>query len=293
MGEQPVVRLRTNAVLWFGVVAFAYYYKAFLCGFLGNTLGIEFFCFTWIHGLSPNHWIDVIVYAPLVWFALHQVNTDVFGDIPTDANGLRHNRRLHLVGEIAIALVFYGLGIHIANVIEIYSREQAGLAEGGLYDLIYLLDEHVSHYVQNVPLFFVIGWFIIQDRPGRTSHAMLAVFFGVGHGVERTFGIIEGSVWFLGPLTVAWFALAVWIRWRKVGSSAGNEFFVRYAVGFCVALPVGLLAYYLRFGSFDQPSGLSNAHVGQIAAGAFVLTALGTLGLIAADKWRRRVAVGK
>jgi hypothetical protein len=287
MTAPPIIRLRTNTVLWFAIAVFAYYYKAFLCGLLGNGLGLEFFCFTWIHGISPNHWIDILIYCPLVWFALHQVNADVFGDIPIDAKGLRKNRGLHLVGEIAIALVIYGMGIHIANVIEIYSRERVGLAEGDLYDLIYLLDEHISHYLQNVPLFFVIGWFVINDRRGRTGHRVISVFLGVGHGVERSFGIIEGSIWFLGLPTVAWFAFAAWLRWRKVGATAANEFFVRYAAAFCIALPVSQLAYYLRFGSFDQPSGLSDGDVAHIALGAFVLTMLGTLTLVSADRWWR------
>jgi hypothetical protein len=194
---------------------------------------------------------------------------------------------LHLVGELAIALVIYGTGIHIANVIEIYARERAGANEGDLYDLIYLLDEGISHYVQFVPLFFVIGWFIINDRPGRTQHSTIAVFFGVGHGVERAVGIIEGAKWFLGPPTVVWIALAAWLRWRKVGHAATGEFFFRYAVAFCVALPVSQAAYYLRFQSFDQPSHLTDGHVVQLALGAIALTTLGTAMLGGADRWWR------
>lgn len=291
MPPHPAIVLRTNVYLWFAVVIFAYYYKAFLCGLLGNVLGIEFFCFTWFHGVSPNHWIDVLIYCPLVWFALHQVNTDVFGDIPGDGAGLRRNRRLHLIGEAAIALVIYGMGIHATNVIEIYAREQAQLAEGGLYDLIYLMDEVVSHYLQNVPLFFVIGWFVIHDRAGRTGHSVLAVLYGVGHGVERTFGFIEGTIWYLGPPMVAWMAVAACLRWRKGGSAAASEFFFRYAVSFCIALTVSQIAYFLRFRSFDQPSGLTDGQVAQIAAGAFVLTGLGTVALVSAEAWwRRRIA---
>jgi hypothetical protein len=285
--HQRGIVIRTNVVAWFAVVVFAYYYKALLCGFLGHTLGLDFICFTWIAGISTNHWIEIVVYCPLLWFALHQVNADVFGHLPADRRSFLWNRRLHLVGELAIALVIYGTGIHIANVIEIYARERSGDADGDLYNLIYLLDEGISHYVQFVPLFFVIGWFIINDRPGRTAHPLVAVFFGVGHGVERAVGIIEGAKWFLGPPTVVWIAFAAWLRWRKHGREAANEFFFRYAVAFSISLPVSQAAYFLRFNSFDQPSGLTDNHLAQIAIGAILLTGLGTALLASADRWWR------
>ncbi len=285
--EPPVIRLRTNVVGWFAVVVFAYYYKAVLCGFLGHIVGLDFICSSMIRGIDTNHWIEIIVYCPLLWLALHQVNTDVFGDLRADPRSLRSNRRLHLVGEFAIALVIYGTGIHIANVIEIYSRERANLDAGNLYHLIYLLDEGVSHYVQFVPLFFVIGWFIINDRPGRTSHPVLAVFFGAGHGVERAVGIIEGAKWFLGPPTVVWIAFAAWLRWRKVGRAAANEFFFRYAIAFIVTLPLTQLTYLLRFHSFAQPSHLTDGRLIQVSIGAIIITLLGTLLLSRAEQWWR------
>ena len=278
------MQIRTRATVWFGVVVFAYYYKAVLCGFFGHTLGLDFLCFTWIRGISTNHWIEIVVYCPLLWLALHQVNTDVFGDVPSDAKALRRHRARQLAGDFAIALVIYGTGVHIANVIEIFARERDQLGE--VYNLVYFLDEGVSHYIQFVPLFFVIGWFIINDRLGRTAHPSIAVFFGVAHGVERAVGIIEGAKWFLGPPTVIWLTFAAWLRWRRVGPAAANEFFFRYAVAFCLTLPLSQAVYYLRFASFDQPSAMSDGQIAQVAAGAFFLTAAGTLVLGALDRWR-------
>ena len=278
-----VLQIRTAATAWFAVVVFAYYYKAVLCGFLGHTLGLESICFTWIKGISTNHWIEIAVYCPLLWLALHQVNRDVFGDVPADPERRRSHHRFELVGEFAIALVIYGTGVHIANVVEIFAREREQLGE--VYNLVYFLDEGVSHYIQFVPLFFVVGWFIINDRGGRTAHPSIAMFFGVAHGVERAVGIIEGGKWFLGPPTVLWLALALSLRWRRVGRGAGDEFFFRYAVAFCVTLPVSQAAYYLRFGSFDQPSGLSDGLIAQVAIGAVALTILGTLLLGGLDRW--------
>ena len=68
-----------HAVRWFAVVVFAYYYKAVLVGFMGGVLGIEWLGGTMIHGISTNHWIEIVIYCPLLWLALHQVNENVFG----------------------------------------------------------------------------------------------------------------------------------------------------------------------------------------------------------------------
>ncbi len=283
---KPTVALRerTAAIAWFTVVVFAYYYKVVLCGVFGHTLGWSFVCDPYVHGITLNHWIETLVYCPLLWLGLHQVNTDVFGDVPSDPRALRTHRRRQLIGEGAIAVVLYGTGVHIANVIEINSRERQDIATGPVYDLVKFLDEGLSHYLQFVPLFFVIGWFIVNDRPGRTGHATWALFMGVGHGVERAVGIIEGGKWFLGPPTVLWLVLAVTLRVRRRGGAAWSEFFVRYAVAFCVALPSTQLAYRLRFGAFTQPSALGEAKLTQLAIGGATLTIIGTALAIAADQ---------
>ena len=92
---------RTNVSLWLAVVCFAYYYKAFFCGLLGHQLGLRFLCFTWIHGISTNHWFEIIVYCPLLWLALHQINADVFGILPADPSRHRRTFRHQLIGEFA------------------------------------------------------------------------------------------------------------------------------------------------------------------------------------------------
>lgn len=283
------MQTRTKVTAWFGVVVFAYYYKALVCGVLSHTFGVDLLCEPLIRNISVNHWIEILVYCPLLWLALHQVNSDVFGGITSDAAAARTRRRQRLVGEAAAAAVFYGTGVHIANVVEIASREQIGVADGELYDLVYFLDEGLSHYLQFVPLFFVIGWFVICDRPGRTDWPTVAVFFGVGHGVERAIGIIEGGKWFLGPPTVLWFAIAVVIRVRlraRQGGDARGEFFVRYAVAFCLAHPVAQLLYRLRFGAFDQPSSLTDARLAELGGWAVALSVTGTALIVWLDRRR-------
>ena len=282
---------RAHAVAWFAVVVFAYYYKAVLVGFLGGVLGIEWLGGTMIRGISTNHWIEIVIYCPLLWLALHQVNESVFA---------ADRGRRHLIGEFAIALVIYGTGVHIANVIEIYSREQRGIEEGDVYDLVYFLDEGFSHYLQFVPLFFVIGWFVINDRPRVGVAPTVALFLGSGHGVERAIGIIEGGKWFLGAPTVVWIGSAAAIRWTRLRRSdvaPRDDFFFRYAISFCVTLPIAQLSYLGRFGSFAQPSELAESGARLTAIGVIVLTAIGTCALAASERWwnphrRQPVAAG-
>ena len=150
---------------------------------------------------------------------------------------------------------------------------------------MYFLDEGLSHYLQFFPFFFVMGWFLIHDRRGRTGYSSLAVFFGVAHGVERAVGIIEGEKWFLGPAALVWMAVAGWLRWRRVGPEATTEFFFKHAVAFCLTLPVTLVVYYIWFQSFPPPSGLSEGRLAQVWVGSGVVTVVCTLVVVALDRW--------
>jgi hypothetical protein len=287
-----IVRIRrTNVPLWLAVVCFAYYYKAIFCGLLGHQLGLRFLCFTWVHGISTNHWFEIIVYCPLLWLALHQINTDVFGILPGDPARRRRTFRHQLVGEFAIALVIYGTGIHIANVIEIFARERAGVTDGSVYRLVYYLDEGVSHYVQFVPLFFVLGWFVIHDLPGRIGHPRLALFFGVGHGVERAIGIIEGGKWFLSIPASLWLLVAWRIRLRRHDDRwdlARRDFLFRYAVALSLALPLAVGLYYASFGTFAQPSSREPWQLSVLGAAALAVTLGGSVLAAAVERRRRR-----
>jgi hypothetical protein len=288
------VRGQRHAIGWFAVVVFAYYYKAVLVGFVGGVLGYEALGGTLIRGISTNHWIEIIVYCPLLWLALHQINESVFDVERTTAGAWRANAHRRLIGEFSIALVIYGTGVHIANVIEIYSREQRGIEQGDVYNLVYFLDEGFSHYLQFVPLFFVIGWFVIHDGPRLGVYPTVALFLGAGHGVERAIGIIEGGKWFLGAPTVIWLGTAALIRRRRLhrlGIDARDDFFFRYALSFCVTLPIAQVAYLGHFGSFAQPSKLADSGARLMGIGVIVLTVIGTCSLAASERWwnpRRR-----
>src|SRR3972149_2403363 len=186
--EEPTTRIRTRATAWFTVVVFARLYTAFLNDFLGRILGLDFIGHTWIHGIPTYLWIEIIFYGPLIWLSLNQVNADEFGNVPPDPGALRRHRRLQFIGTVAIAILLYGIGVHVTDAIEVLSRQREQITEGAVYDLVYFLDEGLSHYIQFFPLFFVMGWFLIYDRPGRTGHPYIALFLGVVHGIERGVG---------------------------------------------------------------------------------------------------------
>jgi hypothetical protein len=277
------------AVAWFSVFVFARLYTAVLNDFLGRIVGLEFISYTWIHGIPTYLWVEIIVYGPIIWLALTMVCADVFGDAPSDPQALRKHRRLQFAATFAIAILIYGIGIHATDTLSVLS-ERKGETDGEVYELIYFLDEGLSHYVQFFALFFVMGWFLIFDRPGRNAFPYIALFLGVVHGIERGVGIIEGEKWFLGPIVLAWMGLAIWLRWRRVGSAARSEFFFRHAVIFCLALPLTLAVYYLWFQSFPPPSSLNDTQLEQMAVGAVLLSVVGTAVVMAIERWwlRRR-----
>jgi hypothetical protein len=290
--QELATRIRTPATAWFAVFVFARLYTAVLNDFLGRILGLEFISYTWIHGIPTYLWLEIFFYGPIIWLALTQVNADVFGDVPTDPQALRKHRRLQFAATFAIAILIYGIGIHVTDTIEVLSRQREHITDGAVYELVYFLDEGLSHYIQFFPLFFVMGWFLIYDRVGRTANPSMALFLGAVHGIERGVGIIEGEKWFLGPAVIVWMALAAWLRWRRVGSSVATEFFFRHAVAFCLTLPASQAVYYIWFNSFPPPSSLNDSELAQMAVGAVALAVVGTVLVTGLDRWwhERRLA---
>ncbi len=279
---------RHTVLSWFGVVVFGRLYTVLMCDLPDQVLGIDTLCHTWINHIPTYLWVEILLYGPVVWFALHRVNADVFAGVPVGPGGLRR-RRCELVGSVAAAMWLYGVGIHAADLVEVLSREREGIIAGPVYELAYFLDEGLSHYVQFVSLFFLIGWWVVFDGPGRTEGAGLALFFGAAHGVERSLGIIEGEKWFLAPVVVAWMVGAAAARLRRGGTGAIDEFFFRYAVAFTVTLPISHLVYFARFGGFPPASGLSDTSYVQVMGGACALTIVATCALVAGERvWRGR-----
>jgi hypothetical protein len=279
---------RPLVLAWLALVVFGRLYTVLLCDIPGRVFGLEDLCYTWLHDIPTYLWFEILVYGPLGWFALHQIKTDVFRSPAESGPVDSAHRRRELAATAAIAMWLYGVGIHAADLVEVLSREREGITEGAVYDLVYFLDEGLSHYVQFLSLFFALGLFVMFDRPGRTEGRALALFLGVSHGIERALGIIEGEKWFLGPAVLVWMSVAGWTRWRRCGRAAFGEFFFRYAVAFLVALPATQALYYARFGDFTPPSELADGPYAQLAAGAVALAVLATAALHGLDHRRRR-----
>lgn len=287
-GEEQVLRVRTAAVAWFAVVVFGRLYTVVLCDVPERVFGSDALCHTWIRDVPIYLWVELIAYGPVMWFALHQVVADVFGDVPVEPMALRRHRRTKFAATAGIAMFLYGVGVHAADTIEVFSRERVGVTDGPVYDLVYFFDEGVSHYIQFVSLFFVIGWIVLHDRPARTSHATLALFLGAAHGVERGLGTTEGEKWYLTPAVIAWVVAAALLRRRRVGRTAADEFFVRYAAVLAVTMPVCQIAYAVWFGGFPPPSEFDDADYARAAIGAVALVLVGTGVAIALDRRRPR-----
>ncbi len=276
--------------LWFAIVVFGRLYTVLLCDFPGHLFGVDALCTPSYRSIPVYLWVELVFYGPVMWLALYHVSADVFGDVPTDPRARHTHRRHQFIATAAIALFLYGVGVHVADTVEVFSREQAGITDGAVYDLIYFLDEGVSHYIQFVALVFVLGWFVMWDRKDRTDHPSLALFLGVAHGVERGVGIVEGEKWFIGPAVVVWMAVAVWVRRRSVGAGAFDEFFVRYGIAFLFVLPIGQALFFLWFGSFGAPSGLSEGEYEQLGIGMVILVAVGTMIALIIDRMLSNLA---
>ncbi len=283
--DDPPATIRMG--LWFGIVVFARLYTVLLCDVADDLIGIDWFCDTWFQNIPVYLWVELVVYGPIVWFALYQVNADVFRDPPPEPDALRRHRRRRLIGAAAAAIFLYGVGIHATDTLEVLDREQGIGPEGAAADLVEFLDEGLSHYVQFGALFFLLGWFVLFDRVGRTVNVRLALFLGVAHAVERSVGIVEGQKWLTGPAVMVWLVVAVWLRRRRIGGEVLREFFVLYAIAFVAMLPIALGAYYLWFGSFTSPSELPDDQYAELAAGVIAIGVVGAAAALAGGRFVR------
>ena len=267
-------------VVWFTATCLAYYYKPLMCGGVVDSLGAGGFCDASVRGISMNQWAEIVLYCPSMWLGLHLSKRDVFEGARVH-RGERHSlQRQELAADLGIALLLYGYGLHVANVIEIHSRRDARITSGSVYDLTYFLDEDLSHYVIQLSLFFVLGWLIAYDRPDRVEGATVALLIGVAHGVERGVSFVEsGKSFFVLPV-LSWFVFAVVTRWRRHDRNwrrCSKDFFCRYTFSFCVMLPITVAWYRVAFDSFTQPSRLLPPQVPVLGFGMVALTVLGSV----------------
>jgi hypothetical protein len=249
-----------NLGWWLIYVLFAYHYKVIFCGLFGQLLGQKWICHTLVHGVTTNHWFEQLVYVPFLWLAYYKIIQIVFGPADDEVLGPKV-KRLKLVAHFLLAMYIYGIGIHFANTIEIYSRKHLGIDSGPLYEQIWWVDEQLSHWIQFFFYFLFFAWIIVYDRLDRTRGSYLAVYTGIFHGLERALGVIEGdnpnTAFVYGALILG----ACAIRWRRHGmdfSRAWVDFFFRHGLSFSISLPLVILVYPLVFGGLVQPSSMGD-----------------------------------
>eukprot|EP00026_Physarum_polycephalum_P005852 Phypoly_transcript_05891.p1 GENE.Phypoly_transcript_05891~~Phypoly_transcript_05891.p1 ORF type:complete len:317 (-),score=38.66 Phypoly_transcript_05891:417-1367(-) len=276
--EDPNLSLNL-CMLW---ICFGYYYKL-LC------LPIRFICLRLVFFVDVNHWIELFLYCPLLFFSLYHANRIVFRESKRDEseefhNHLSHNLRKH-IGAFMIGLNLYGMGIHAsANPIEIYAREHDGMDySSNTYRLIHGMDENLSHWIQFIPFFFVIGWYIINDKTGRFAGKYISVFMGVGHGVDRAVGVIEGNSWYFGIPMSLWLLFCCywrWLKYKKNFSMCMDDYFFCHGIALGTTIPTCQILYLILFGGFVQPSEHKAAYYYQAIytfAGTFVLLIINSI----------------
>ena len=258
-------------------VCTAYHYKVIFCGLFGKVMGYTWICNTMIHGVTTNHWFEQLVYVPLLWYVLYRIIVVVFGAHQGEVLGESVQTKKMLAIFFATMYV-YGLGIHFANTIEIYSRVHLDISSGPLYDQIYWVDEVLSHWIQFFFYFLLFGWLIIYDRLDRKDGNFMAVFLGLLHGLDRAIGVIEGDHANIAMLFVVWILIACLIRWKRHHYNFGRvwkDFFFRHGLTFGLSMPIALFIYSLLFQGFVQPSNMGNdAWKVVVFGGVFILVGL-------------------
>lgn len=264
-------KLDRQLIWWILIVCFAYHYKVIACGFFGVVCGYSGLCGTLLHGITTNHWFETLIYCPLMWYAMNEINETVF--FPEKNNTYNLSRiRAKSVGQLLCAIYLFGMGIHITNTVEIYARVHLGIEEGALYEQIYWIDEHLSHWIQFGAFFLAMSWFVAFDRLDRTHGSYIAIFTGVAHGLERGIGTIEGNSAEMAMVLSSFIIIATiyrWYRHDKNFARAWADFFFRHGLTFALCIPLTFLTYSWTFGGFVQPS-----HMG---AGAWKVVAFSTV----------------
>lgn len=248
----PIAPYLTWAILF---ICLGYQYKLIFCGFLGQVLGFKSICYTFIHGISTNHWLEHLLYVPLMWVALNHVNNIVFGPHTMEVLSKRQQQKKWL-GQLLCALFIYGHGIHAINLLEMMARAE-GVASGIIYEQIWWLDEQVSHGVQFITFFLLLCFFISQDRLDRNHGKTIAIVTGIIHGIDRGVGVIEGDHPYLGVFAAMIISVACYYRWQKHGRNfkrVWKDFFFLHGLGFVITILVLLVCYQLLFGLYTQPS---------------------------------------
>jgi len=132
-----------------------------------------------------------------------------------------------------------------------------------VYELVYFLDEDLSHLLLFGAIFSLFGFWTyesnikIQTGPSASflEGRWPSVIAGAAHGFTCTFASYETGHPALGLFSIGW-NLFNW--WRKSynsreGSTTKNVM-VSFVISYCCVLSIGLVLYFILMGGFVQPS---------------------------------------
>lgn len=197
--------------------------------------------------------VDLVVLAPFYAAILFAIHVTLFGRSNQTAT-------LHAVSLGCIAVFLYGHAMHItANSINTFATEVNDYREripNDMYDLIYFLDETLSHYLIFVALFaLLLLWgrlpFAIDVLSSRERQVMLGLGFFQGSGQAIAMVEARKAALAIGLALGTW----VYIAWHH-RAAAGQTAMQQYIRGMAIALVLTLIIYVIVIGDFTSPSDL-------------------------------------
>ena len=175
--------------------------------------------------------------------------------------------RLLLIFLGFVILFMFGQAMHVTgNSINTFATEvndYKPILPKDLYELIYFLDEELSHLILvTAATGLMISWLAFDRKelapPLLPKSPIISVVLGGIYGVVLAYGLIEAQfVWFLIPMLLVMSGFWLWY-WRISGLSFGNYLnsrpYTRFFGVIVIATILTTVGYGLIFGGFPQPS---------------------------------------
>ena len=222
-------------------------------------LGREFLTGGLIMGMRAVDAADMVILAPLyVALLLFLWNYMQKHGAP---------RWLVVVFLVLAFLFLYGHAMHATgNAINTYATEVNDYKDQipkDLYDLIFFLDERLSHLVLFVAVTGLIGCWFVWDQfalapPLMPRLPLILIPMGLLYGVTKAYAVIEARmVWIIFPIVLVLLGMWLWY-WRRSRRSliryAGHRPFTTFVAVMVFVAVTGMVIWWLYWGGFPQPS---------------------------------------
>eukprot|EP01116_Phalansterium_solitarium_P024476 TRINITY_DN8994_c0_g1_i1.p1 TRINITY_DN8994_c0_g1~~TRINITY_DN8994_c0_g1_i1.p1 ORF type:complete len:295 (-),score=92.51 TRINITY_DN8994_c0_g1_i1:77-961(-) len=213
----------------------------------------------WLVGgrMRAFNFYDMVLIAPFWMFAMlkmHLLNVGIPG-------------RSTVVSTICACLsvvFFYGHAMHVTGdsinsyMTEVHPEYRQRVPDD-LYELIYLLDEDLSHLLLFIALFTLYGiWTFesnvqIQKDGSFWTGPWPSRIAGFVHGFSCTFASYETGHPWLGVYSILWNLFNWWRKSLKTKKTR-NYVMVSFVLPYCFMLGTGLVLYFVLMGGNLQPS---------------------------------------